>query len=76
MASRRHGRWSGVGRGRACCGSMKPVFIACPRQIDSRLLNGHVDYPEAGLTISEDRRTQMDFDPILRWAGRPSAPAS
>ncbi len=63
---RLNGQWAGIeadlGRALAQRLGMKPVFVAFPSlQLSSALLEGKVDILMAGLTISEERRVQMDF---------------
>jgi len=59
-------RWMGVeadlGRALATRLARKPVFIAYPtEQLSQALLDGKVDMLMAGITITEERRVQMDF---------------
>ena len=66
MAFRLKGRWTGLeidlGRALAKRLDMKPVFVAVsPDQLAPALLDGHVDILMAGLSITEERRVQMDF---------------
>ena len=66
MAFRLKGRWTGLeidlGRALAKHLDMKPVFIALPPdQLAPALLEGRVDILMAGLSITEERRVQMDF---------------
>ena len=61
-----NGRWRGVefelGKALANRLGMKPVFVAYPsRQLSAALLDGKVDILMAGMTITEERRVQMDF---------------
>ena len=60
------GNWAGIeadlGRALAERLGMKPVFVPLPpRQLSTALLQGNVDILMAGITISEELRTQMDF---------------
>ena len=66
LVFRLNGQWAGIeadlGRALAEHLSMKPVFVPLPfRQLSTALLQGKVDILMAGITISEERRTQMDF---------------
>ena len=66
MAFRLKGRWTGLeidlGRALAERLDMKPVFVALPPdQLAPALLEGRVDILMAGLSITEERRVQMDF---------------
>ena len=66
MAFRSKGRWTGLeidlGRALAKRLDMKPVFVALPPdQLAPALLDGRVDLLMAGLSITEERRVQMDF---------------
>ena len=66
LVFRHQGRWSGVevelGRALAARLGLKPVFVACPpARLSAALLEGKVDVLMAGLTITEERRVQMDF---------------
>jgi len=59
-------RWMGVeaelGRALATRLGRKPVFVVYPaRRLTQALLDGKVDILMAGLTITEERRVQMDF---------------
>ena len=63
---RLNGKWAGLeadlGRILAERLGMKPVFMAFPPpQLSTALLEGKVDILMAGITISEERRVQMDF---------------
>ncbi len=63
---RLNGKWAGIeadlGRALAERLGMHPVFIPLPpRQLSAALLEGKVDILMAGITISEERRIQMDF---------------
>lgn len=66
LAFRQKRQWTGIeadlGRALAARLDMKPVFVACPlSRLPAALLAGEVDVVMAGLTISEERRVQMDF---------------
>lgn len=66
LAFRLKGRWTGLeidlGRALAKHLDMKPVFVALPPdQLGPALLDGRVDILMAGLSITEERRVQMDF---------------
>ena len=63
---RQKGRWVGLeadlARALADRLGMEPLFIAYPAsQLASALLEGNVDVLMAGLSITEERRVQMDF---------------
>ncbi|HRV31978.1 MAG TPA: transporter substrate-binding domain-containing protein, partial [Kiritimatiellia bacterium] len=66
LAFRQKRQWCGVeadlGRALAQRLDMRPVFIATPpARLADNLLSGKVDILMAGLTVTEERRTQMDF---------------
>ena len=66
LAFRQKRHWRGVeadlGRALAQRLEMRPVFIACqPARVADDLLSGKVDILMAGLGVTEERRTQMDF---------------
>jgi polar amino acid transport system substrate-binding protein len=66
MIFRQDGRWVGIeadlGRALGHRLGMNPVFVAYPpHQLTAALLAGKVDILMAGLSITEDRRVQMDF---------------
>lgn len=66
FAFRHAGRWTGLevelGRALAERLHMRPVFVALPpAQMTDALLNGKVDLLMGGLTITPERRLQMDF---------------
>ena len=63
---RLNGKWAGIeadlGRALAERLGMNPIFVPFPpRQLSAALLEGKVDILMAGITISEERRVQMDF---------------
>ena len=66
LVFRQNGQWSGVeadlGRALANRLGLKPVFVAYPPdRLQTALLDGHVDILMAGMTLTEERRVQMDF---------------
>lgn len=66
LAFRQGRRWSGIeadlGRAFADRLGLRPVFVALPpEQLVPALLTGKVDVLMAGLTVSEERRVQIDF---------------
>ncbi len=66
LAFRQGRRWSGIeadlGRAFADRIGQRPVFVALPpEQLMPALLEGKVDVLMAGLTVTAERRVQMDF---------------
>jgi polar amino acid transport system substrate-binding protein len=66
LAFRQGRRWSGIeadlGRAFADRLGLRPVFVALPPdQLVPSLLTGKVDVLMAGLTVTEERRVQIDF---------------
>ena len=66
MCFKQKGRWAGVevelGQALATRLGMKPDFVAFPsEQLSAALLAGQVDVVMAGMSITEERRVQMDF---------------
>lgn len=66
LSYRQKGVWEGLeadlGRALATRLGLRPVFVACaPEDLSAALIEGKVDLLMAGMTITPERRVQMDF---------------